>query len=87
MARRILGLALALILLTALAYLSRFWVFDWWGREGLGGLPALRPGGDLWRRWMNDLGLGPYDVILWAVGVFALLSVVQSIWDRVSRKD
>ncbi|MEM8752844.1 MAG: hypothetical protein AAGF90_07700 [Pseudomonadota bacterium] len=83
MAGRLFGLAVATILLAAIAYVSRFWIFEWWGREGLAGLPALRPGGDLWRRWMSDLGLAPYDLLLWAGAAFALLSLVQSIWSRV----
>jgi hypothetical protein len=79
---RFIGLALAICLVAIFAYLSRFWIFDLWSRDGLLGYSVLRPGGDLWRRWMNDLGFGSYDVILWVVGVFAVLTVVQKIWDR-----
>lgn len=83
--RRAAGLLLALILLAALAYVSRFWVFAWWGRDGLFGIGALRAGGDLWRGWMNSLGLGPYDLVLWGVVGFGLLTLIQNIWDRLSR--
>lgn len=85
MTRRIIGLAVAAILIVALAYVSRFWAVPLWGREGLFGLGWLKPGGDLWRGWMRELGLGPYDLILWAVGAFFVLSVAQKIWDRVFR--
>jgi len=85
--RRVAGLILALILLTVFAYLSRFWIFEWWGREGLFGFEELRRGGDLWRRWMNGFGLGPYDLVLWAVGGFFVLSVAQKIWDRFAPRD
>ena len=83
--RRILGLFLALMLITLFAYLSRFWVFDWWGRDGLLGVEALRPGGDLWRRWMGDLGLGAFDVVLWGVAAFAALTLAEKLWSRLSR--
>lgn len=83
--RRAAGILLALILLAGLAYVSRFWVFDLWGQGGLLGLGALRSGGDLWRGWMNALGLGAYDILLWGVAGFLLLSVVQKIWDRLTR--
>ena len=79
---RALGLLLVAVLIAVFAYLSRFWVFTWWGREGLFGVEWLRAGGDLWRRWMNDLGLGPYDIVLWAVAGFVVLTVLQRLWDR-----
>lgn len=79
---RLIGLLVFAALTTVLAYLSRFWIFDFWSRDGLAGISALRPGGDLWRRWMNDLGFGPYDILLWVVGVFVALTLIQKIWDR-----
>ena len=82
--RRAAGLCLALILAVALAYVSRFWVVELWGREGLFGVGEVRAGGDLWRGWMRGIGLGAFDLILWAVAGFALLTVVQKIWDRLT---
>ena len=84
---RVLGVSVAVCLLTIFAYVSRFWVFEWWGREGLFGVEELRRGGDLWRRWMNDLGLGPFDILFWAVGVFVVLTIVQKIWDAATPDD
>lgn len=83
--RRGLGLLFATAILAALAYVSRFWVFSWWGREGLFGVERLSSGGDLWRSWMADAGLGPYDVMLWAVACFVLLSAAQRLWSRIFR--
>ena len=59
--RRAAGLCLALILAVALAYVSRFWVVELWGREGLFGVGEVRAGGDLWRGWMRGIGLGAFD--------------------------
>ena len=81
---RIIGLLIAAITLTVFAYLSRFWTFSWWGRDGLFGIEALRPAGDLWRRWMNMIDLGPYDILLWAVAGFAMLTILQRLWDKLS---
>ena len=38
MLERILGLALAVIVGAVLLYLSRFWIFELWPREGLFGI-------------------------------------------------
>lgn len=84
MAKRLIGVLVALALLAIVVYVSRFWMFDLWPREGLFGIETLRPGGDLWRRWMRDLGLGTYDILLWAVAGFALLSVAQKIWSLLA---
>lgn len=81
--RRGFGLFFALILIALLAYLSRFWVFGWWGRDGLLGVEALRPGGDLWRGWMGDLGLGAFDIVLWAAAAFAVLTLAEKLWSRI----
>ncbi len=83
--RRIIGLGLFALLAVAFAYVSRFWVLDLWGRDGLFGIAALRSGGDLWRRWMNDLGLATYDVLLWVIAVFLCLTLLQKLWDRATR--
>ena len=80
---RLFGIIVAISLTFIFAYLSRFWVFAWWGREGLFGIEALLRGGDLWRRWMNDLDLGTYDIVLWIVAVFIALTLLQKLWDRI----
>ena len=82
---RILGLLLAVGLLVILAYLSRYWDFRWWSRDGLAGVEALRPQGDLVRRWLRGTPFSPFDVVLWGVGGFLLLSLAQSAWRRISR--
>lgn len=71
---RLSGLALAILIGGLLLYLSPFWVFDLWGREGLFGIEALRPGGDLLSSWLRGTWLAPYDILIWAIGVFLVLT-------------
>ena len=81
MIRRILWTLIAVALAATLAYLSRFWIFDWWGREGLFGQQALRPGGDLVSRWLRGSDLAPFDLLIWVLGSFALLTLLQKLHD------
>ena len=85
MIQRIIGLALAALVGVILLYLSAFWPFDLWGREGLFGIEALRPGGDLLSRWLRGTMLAPFDVLIWVVAVFLSLTWTQRGLDRLFR--
>ena len=80
---RALGLILAILLAAIFLYISRFWIFDLWGREGLFGVEYLRPGGDLLRRELRGTFLAPYDLLVWVGGGFVILSVLDSVWAKV----
>jgi hypothetical protein len=77
----LLTFALALILL----YLSRFWVFSLWDRSGLFGLQDLRPQGGLLARWLRGTPLQPFELIIWMVGFFLLLTGLQKVYDALTR--
>lgn len=68
------GIVFAALLLAGLVWVSRFQPF-----------PEL--GGGLWRDWMWRLGLGDYDLLLWAVAAFGLLTLAERLWARLSRHD
>ncbi len=74
MIRRLLGLCAAALVGAVLLYLSPFWIFVLWGREGLFGVSELRPGGDLLSRWLRGTALAPFDVLIWVVCVFLTLT-------------
>ena len=82
MIKRIIGLMIAALAGIVLLYLSPFWPFDLWGREGLFGIEALRPGGDLLSRWLRGTMLAPFDVLIWVVAVFLSLTWMQQGLDR-----
>ena len=67
----------------ALLYLSRFWIFDLWGRPGLFGWAALRPQGGLVDQWLRGTSLRPFALIIWAVGAFLVLTFIQNLIDRL----
>ncbi|MEM8870165.1 MAG: hypothetical protein AAGB10_00210 [Pseudomonadota bacterium] len=81
--RRALGLALAAILVGLAFYLSRYWVFRLWDREGLLGLEVLRPQGGLVGRWLRGTDAAPFELVLWGCGVFLILTILQAIWNRI----
>lgn len=67
-------------------YLSRFWFLDLWPRSGLFGWEQLRPGGDLIRRWLRGTPFAPFELLIWAAGVFIVLTWIQKLVDRIAKR-
>lgn len=84
MIRRIVLMLVTAALGVIAYYLSRFWDFRLWDREGLFGVEALRPQGGLLARWLRGSDFAPFELLIWVVGVFLALTVLQWIFDRVS---
>lgn len=84
MIRRIVLMLITGVLGLIAYYLSRFWDFRLWDRDGLLGIEALRPQGGLLARWLRGSDLAPFELMIWVLGVFLALSVLQWIFDRVS---
>ena len=86
MTRRILSLLVVGILTIILLYLSRFWVFDLWARTGLFGIAELRPDGGLLARWLRGTPLAPFELLIWACGVFIILTWAQKLSDKIAKR-
>lgn len=72
-------------LLAAIAfYLSRFWTLRLWDRDGLLGWDALRPQGSLLGRWLRGTEAAPFELLIWAVAVFLILTALQKLYDRLN---
>ena len=84
-AGRIIWTLIAVALAAVAAYLSRFWLFRWWGRDGFLGFDGLVPQGGLVGRWLRGTDFAPFELLIWVLGVFAVLSLVQKLFDRVTR--
>lgn len=84
MIRRILLMAITASLGLVAYYLSRFWDFRFWDREGLFGVEALRPQGGLLARWLRGSDFAPFELMIWVAGVFVALTLLQWIFDRLS---
>ncbi|MEM6371897.1 MAG: hypothetical protein AAF727_03830 [Pseudomonadota bacterium] len=82
--KRTLWIAITLLIAAALYYLSRFWTLSLWPRSGLFGIEALRPQGSLVGQWLRGTDFAPFELLIWAVGAFLLLSVLQKIYDRLT---
>ena len=85
MTRRILGLGVVALLTIVAVYLSRFWTLRLWGRDGLFGWEALRPQGNLLGRWLRGTDFAPFELLIWAIGVFVILTWVQKLYDRLNQ--
>ncbi len=84
--RRWIALALITLLTCVALYLSRFWFLSFWPRSGLFGIEELRPAGGLLRRWLRGTDAAPFELLIWAVGVFVVLTIGQKIYDRLTTK-
>ncbi|MBM7068244.1 hypothetical protein IU397_11680 [Actibacterium sp. 188UL27-1] len=84
---RILGLTVATLAGAVLYYISRFWGWSLWPRDGLLGIEALRPQGGLVTRWLRGSDFTEYDLLIWAVGAFLVLTLLQKLFDLFKRDD
>lgn len=87
MIRRVLSLLIVIAVTAALFYASRFWPFRFWGREGLFGAEWLRPQGDKVDQWLRGTDFAPLELLIWAVGAFVVLTVLQKVFDLFEPKD
>jgi len=85
MSRRIFWMALTLIAAAVMLYLSRFWVFDLWGRGGLFDIKELRPQGGLLARWLRGTPFAPFELLIWIGGVFAILTWLEKAYGLLSK--
>jgi hypothetical protein len=83
MIRRVILLVLMLLVGAVMLYLSRFWWLDLWPRAGLFGWEELRPGGQLLGRWLRGTDFAPFELLIWSVGVFVILTVLQTCVDLI----
>ncbi len=80
------GIALAAALSATALYVSPYWTFRLWDRrEPPFDWELLRPQGDLIAQFLRGTPFRPYEIILWAIGVFLVLSILQAIWTRIFR--
>ena len=86
MTKRIVWMAITVMAAAILLYLSRFWVFDLWGREGLFGIEQIRPQGGLLAQWLRGTYLAPFELIIWLVGFFLFLTWLEKAYAWLARK-
>ena len=76
--------ALIALLALVLFYISRFWFLQLWSRPGLFGLDQLRPQGGLLGQWLRGTFAAPFELLIWAVGGFVVLTWAQKLFDRLT---
>ncbi len=81
MIRRIVFLAIVALTTAIFYYLSRFWDFRLWGRDGLFGVMELRPQGGLLARWLRGTDFAPFELLIWVVAIFLILTWLQKLFD------
>ena len=87
MMRRVISLFIVTLVAAILFYISRFWYLSLWPRSGLFGLEQLRPQGGLLARWLGQTDLAPFELLIWAVAGFLILTYLQKLFDRFKRDD
>ncbi len=84
--RRFLNLIIVSITGILLFYASRFWIFEWWDRPGLFGLKQLPPQGGLLQRWLRGTDLAPFELLIWVMASFIILTWLQKLFDKLAFK-
>lgn len=87
MMHRVIWLAVTVAAAVVLVYLSRFWVFDLWGRQGLFGVQELRPQGDLLSLWLRGTGAAPFELLIWAISAFLVLTGLEKLYGLLTKHD
>ena len=82
--KRIVWLAIAAATFAILYYVSRFWTFRLWPRDGLFGVEWLRPQGGQVSQWLRGTDFAPFELLIWAIGAFLLLTVLQKLYDLMN---
>lgn len=85
MIRRVTWTLVSLGAAIGLLYISQFWVFRLWGREGLFGIEELRPQGGLLAVWLRGTGLATFELLIWGVGCFLSLTFLQKLYDLINK--
>lgn len=83
MIARLFWLLIAVGVGVAMLYLSRFWVFDLWSRDGLFGVEALRPQGGLLALWLRGTVFAPFELLIWICGVFLALTWLEKLYGLI----
>ncbi len=87
MGRRITWMLITIIVMIPVFYLSRFWVFDFWGRDGLFGIKEIRPQGGLLDRWLRGTPFAPFELLIWLAGVFCILTWLEKAYAALTKSD
>lgn len=83
--RKLVFLAITAAIAAILFYLSRFWFLSLWPRSGLFGIEALIPQGGLLGRWLRGTDAAPFELILWAILCFLVLTWAQKLYDLLTQ--
>ena len=84
MIRWVFGMLLAVPAFAGLYYISRFWEFRLWGRDEFYG---LRPQGGYVGQWLRGTDFAPFELLIWGIGVFVILSILQKLYDLFGNSD
>ncbi|MEM8851717.1 MAG: hypothetical protein AAGE03_17000 [Pseudomonadota bacterium] len=79
MTRRVLTLGLMICVVIVLFYASRYWPLRLWGRNEFFGLP---PQGGLIRQWLRGTQFAPFELLIWGIGSFLILTGLQKLLER-----
>jgi len=79
---KLIGLSVISLVSLVIFYLSRFWIFKWWSRKGLFEIDSIKPSGGLLGHWLAGTPFQPFELLIWAGGVFLLLTFLQKLFQK-----
>ena len=82
--KRALWIVIAAAVAVVLFNISRFWYLSLWPRSGLIGIEALRTQGGLLGQWVRGTDFAPFELLIWAVGAFLVLTILQKLYDLLN---
>ena len=82
--KRLIWMMIAIAVAAILYYLSRFWTLSLWPRSGLFGIEELRPQGSLVGQWVRGTDFAPFELLIWAIGAFLILTLLQKLYDLLN---
>ena len=81
--KHVLALAGVTCVAFVLFYLSRYWFLQLWDRPGAFGWDQLPPQGGLLGRWLRGTDAAPFELLIWGVGAFLVLSLIEWVAGRL----
>jgi hypothetical protein len=81
--KKLIKLSIVAVTGFVLLYISRFWLFTLWDRPGLFDIKAIPPQGGLLRTWLRGTDLVPFELMIWAIGGFLVLTGLEKIFDKL----
>lgn len=81
--RRLVAVGLVVCVAAGLLYISRFWPFELWARQGWLDQAGWRPQGGMLLHWLRGTQFAQFELLIWVTGSFVALSVTEKLAQHI----